>query len=641
MSLRRFGVLFLLMALLLSFASFWTVPALAETPYHITVDLTNQIVTIYSTEDESIVRQMLCSAGVQDSTPVGTYTMPENLQHKDDRKEWYHFKGFGVYAKYASRIYRGIMFHSLTCRKKNEATVYPSAVQAFGTPASHGCIRLRFADAEFIAKNCLKGTQVVIYKEDEIDADLRELLMESSYTNENGMSYTTFLGIPEDEEGVLSRSSVGDDVEYLQMRLRALGYFSEDIDGVYGTATIAAVKQVQRAMGDQATGYTTSSTLEKIYASDAPTATSVTLTEGMSGPTVRKLQGWLTDLKLYDGDIDGIYDGDVIDAVTTFQQVYGYATDGVATPTVQKALNYESERLEAIFNGEDYQLDSSTETVALATISAKVRVRIRDEATTNSKALESLKNGTTVMVLEQGKEWSHIRYGETTGYIRSDLLSFDDRSMSCLVYTSASGATARIGNNAEEYFSGAQLPAELFEQRLTAESRTGEALPKATLELSHSLNDIAIVNTGTDAVKLNMRKAASTDSDILAELSNGTVVDVVLKGEDWSLVNLNEDKGYLLNAYLDFASESNERSIFEDADEYEFDEEDSLTATVVKKCTVYDLDSEDAKKLGTLSSGTQVNIILSDDEWTMMEFKGKQGYIQNEYLQFNLAEEYI
>ena len=43
------------------------VPAQAKTkykmPYYITVDLTNQIVTVYNTADDSIARQMLCSSG--------------------------------------------------------------------------------------------------------------------------------------------------------------------------------------------------------------------------------------------------------------------------------------------------------------------------------------------------------------------------------------------------------------------------------------------------------------------------------------------------------------------------------------------------------------------------------------------------
>ena len=38
--------------------------AAAESPYYIRVDLTNNIVTVYSTLDDSVVRQMICSGGM-------------------------------------------------------------------------------------------------------------------------------------------------------------------------------------------------------------------------------------------------------------------------------------------------------------------------------------------------------------------------------------------------------------------------------------------------------------------------------------------------------------------------------------------------------------------------------------------------
>ena len=75
MKLRRFISILLAILLLASCA-----PAFAgsEVPYYITVDLTNQIVTIYSTQTNEIVRQMLCSSGLEDSTPTGNFTMPKS-----------------------------------------------------------------------------------------------------------------------------------------------------------------------------------------------------------------------------------------------------------------------------------------------------------------------------------------------------------------------------------------------------------------------------------------------------------------------------------------------------------------------------------------------------------------------------------
>ncbi len=43
-----------------------------ETPLRIEVDISSQIVTIYRTADDEVIRQMLCSTGIKDSTPEGT-----------------------------------------------------------------------------------------------------------------------------------------------------------------------------------------------------------------------------------------------------------------------------------------------------------------------------------------------------------------------------------------------------------------------------------------------------------------------------------------------------------------------------------------------------------------------------------------
>ena len=70
MKFKRSLAVLLILALLLG-----ALPALAEysMPYYIEVDLTNQIVTIYNTRDNTIARQMLCSAGVDNKTPTGVY----------------------------------------------------------------------------------------------------------------------------------------------------------------------------------------------------------------------------------------------------------------------------------------------------------------------------------------------------------------------------------------------------------------------------------------------------------------------------------------------------------------------------------------------------------------------------------------
>ena len=632
--LRRIFVYFLLLILLVN-----TLPALETTaqaaalPFYITVDLTNQIVTIYSASDNSIVRQMLCSSGLRGSTPTGTFTLPEK-ERSAERTEWYFFNNFQCYAKYATRIYNGIMFHSIPYNSKRESSISKTAVSQFGQPASHGCIRLRVDDAKFIAKYCLPGTKVKIYKSNDPDVDLRALLMESSYSALDGMSYNSFLGIP-DEPGVLGRYSSGSDVRDLQYRLRALGFFTDTISGEYHTSTVNAIKQVQKELGLEQNGYATTELLATIYSYEAPTSTNVTLSEGMSGPSVRNLQSYLQSLLLYSGEIDSIYDYEVIEAVKRFQTVYGYTADGIATGTIQKALYYESGKLLAYFNTAEYTCEYTTEAIPMVTVSAKARVRIRSKPSTDSTALDRVADGTVLILIEKGSTWSKVRFGSTEGYIMNTYLKYTPKDLAYLKYTAVDDETFfTIGNTAEDYASGASLPCDTFATYLAN---------NGSLEDYEGIADYATVNTGADGLKLNLRSAPSTAGEVIAELENGFQVEVLLKTTVWSLVAYGDVSGYLMSDYLSFWT-GPEGLLNEGEEEDAIEEDDfegTLYALVYSNAYVYNIDSEDAEQIGKLAQGIQVEVIESDDAWSLIQYQGHQGYMHNEDLQFILTEDFI
>ena len=191
MQIRR-----ILAALLCLLLCLLTLPAYAaeDMPYTIEVDIANQIVTVYSTKDGSIVRQMLCSSGMNGCTPIGTYRLTPKGR-ASERTEWTYLAQYKCYVKYATRIHLGYMFHSLPFDAKDMNSMQAQAASEFGLPTSHGCIRLRVEDAKFIAENCLMGTEVTIHDTAERNEDLRELLRVSSYDASTGMSYSEFLGI--------------------------------------------------------------------------------------------------------------------------------------------------------------------------------------------------------------------------------------------------------------------------------------------------------------------------------------------------------------------------------------------------------------------------------------------------------------
>ena len=63
-----------------------------------------------------------------------------------------------------------------------------------------------------------------------------------------------------------------------------------------------------------------------------------TLTVGMSGTDVRRLQARLTQLKYFPGAVNGVFGSDTLEAVWAFQEVQGLSTDGAVGPHTERAL---------------------------------------------------------------------------------------------------------------------------------------------------------------------------------------------------------------------------------------------------------------------------------------------------------------
>ena len=242
--------IFLLMILPSGFA----VPAEDVLAYFIDVDTVNQVVTVYEgegRETEDIVHRMICSTGEEEGdTPLGSFNMIEEV-NEGEREEWYYIKNFQLYVQWPSRIVRDILFHSLPYEEPG-AEALEEERQALGTPASHGCIRLRSADARWIAQNCPVGTEVYIHDDAQADEELRTLLLLTSFDRE-AMSYDEFLN----GKLLLSQSSEGYAVLALQRRLNALGYEAGEENALFGVQTETALLAWQNDNGYEADGVLT------------------------------------------------------------------------------------------------------------------------------------------------------------------------------------------------------------------------------------------------------------------------------------------------------------------------------------------------------------------------------------------------
>lgn len=129
----------------------------AASTYQIKVNKQQNCVTIYklnSSGKYEPVKALVCSTGW--ATQPGTY-------HLGEKMRWHTLDG-PCYGQYCSRIYGGVLFHSVWYTgQNNPATLSVSSYNRLGTTASHGCVRLTVAGAKWIYDNVPSGTPVIIY----------------------------------------------------------------------------------------------------------------------------------------------------------------------------------------------------------------------------------------------------------------------------------------------------------------------------------------------------------------------------------------------------------------------------------------------------------------------------------------------
>ncbi len=246
--LKRFlSILIVLCAMLC--ALFPHALAEAADDYYIEVDLASQITTVYRTADGSVVRQMICSTGTGRNTPRGAFRLAKSRD--TDRAEWYWITDYRCFVKFPTRIQGHILFHSVPYVSRDMATVDNEAVKKLGFRASHGCIRLRWQDAKWIAMHCPDDTRIRIFTGTSRREALRALLLRRSFTGAGGMryeEYTAEISAQEKTDRLVPGAS-GEAVKALQRRLGALGYYSGPVTGNYDVLTVAAVIRCQRALG--------------------------------------------------------------------------------------------------------------------------------------------------------------------------------------------------------------------------------------------------------------------------------------------------------------------------------------------------------------------------------------------------------
>lgn len=131
---------------------------------------------------------------------------------------------------------------------------------------------------------------------------------------------------------------------------------------------------------------------------------------------------------------------------------------------------------------------------AVADIYSTTTLNIRKKGSINAKIVGKMKKGNIATVLRKGSEWSKVRSGNVTGYVKNQYLVFDDE----------------IKNFAKQ-----------------------------------NVKKVAKVQTET----LRVRKKASTDSKIVTLVSEDDKLKVKKQSDDWAKVKVDGQTGYVSKDY--------------------------------------------------------------------------------------------
>ena len=246
-------------------------------PYFFEVDVNNQVVKVWKysreTTDYTILdRAFLCATGTKTyPSPLGTFTLSGKKATHCKFPKW-----GGGEARWWTKITEEIAFHSvLYSKSSDDSTLKVNSLTGLGKRGSHGCIRLTVADAKWIYEHAHAGMKVWIHETAAADPELRYAIQPGSLNRTTMMPNTTpaptvfpqYDGtkVPTTAIRSLNVGKEGEDVYWLQMKLKELGFYSGTVTGQYREGTQSAVKAYQRSRGLNADGTAGTQTLNYLY----------------------------------------------------------------------------------------------------------------------------------------------------------------------------------------------------------------------------------------------------------------------------------------------------------------------------------------------------------------------------------------
>lgn len=246
-----------------------------------------------------------------------------------------------------------------------------------------------------------------------------------------------------------------------------------------------------------------------------------------------------------------------------------------------------------------------TGTAVVTTASGSLNMRQAPQI--GSSILQTIPRGATVTVQVQGATWSQVSYSGVSGHVMSVFLTFNSASVTA--GPSVSPSTTPDTSTAPD---------------ASATPINTEPTPPPT---DTPTPNTLTATVSTSSGSLNLRADMLPGSSILARIPKGTRLTIAQKMEAWSQTSFGGYTGYVMNAYLTFASDGTGNTPGATLAD--------LTATVVTASGSLNLRSQpNGSVLAAIPQYATVRVLAKGDPWSQIQYAGISGYAMSTYLSF-------
>ncbi len=236
--------------------------------------------------------------------------------------------------------------------------------------------------------------------------------------------------------------------------------------------------------------------------------------------------------------------------------------------------------------------------------------RIRQEANVSSEIITVAYEGETVEITEKSGDWYKVKYNDSIGYIRGDLMEV------------SGDVTENTTGNAETVTKEENKESETTEK--TSENETKE---------SESKEDKTSFTVGEKSIKSNtaIRITPCLFSSVIGEAIAGNKINVEGILNNWGKVKLDNGKtGWIL---LNMLEEVKEAEVLEE-------EPSTKTGYInVSAAVIRSGPSTSSDPIAEISRNKTVEIMSEENDWYKILYNGQEAYIAKRLVSDNRVEE--